>query len=59
MPVTYSNASLGFMTDSTIKGRRLDLRQVPGTYSHGPSNSQQLKKAKKQMFGAQSIHSLL
>lgn len=33
------------MTDSAIKGKRLDLHQVVGTYSHGPNNNRELKQS--------------
>lgn len=55
---TNSNTALVFNMDSTIKGRRLGLGQVPSIYLQGLNNNHQLRY-KKQPFGALSIHSPL
>lgn len=43
LAVTYSNIAVGFITDSTIKARRLDIGQVPSAYLCGSNNNHQLK----------------
>lgn len=57
LAITYPNAVLDFMIDSSMKGKRLDLCQVHGTYSHGSNNNYELKN-KKADSGALSIHPL-
>lgn len=58
LAITYPNTVLDFMTDSSMKGKRLDWCQVLGTYSHGSNNNYELKNKKKAGSGALSIHPL-